>query len=421
MKEAIINSTNYEAWLLDFAEGRLSSPEVDLLLAFAKSHPKLNIDLQDLELFYFESETEQAFDIKANLKKKDLSIEKADEILFEAIEDETQLKKAEQLLLDYPNLVLDFEAYKKTKLLPDLDLVFTDKIGLKKSLVVDEATELKIFEVIESGLSDSAQLSTLAENKSDLTKTITAYQLARFTADESIVFPNKKALKKALFFSMQQKTLFRIAALLIGVSFLGTYIFTSYQNPNNKGLVAKNDTQAVILLKTNREITSLPQKIESNPIAAIEIPSVTKSKHKLPKANKKAETPSNKTLTVLPESKPMQEEINLANNAAIQMEDGITVQPISAEDPIILALERKSELKKVNPTLVIEDKEEEIITAENTAKDPLLYTAANKVNRVLGFITNKKIPVTKKKDKDKVSYAIGKDILSYSTNKKMQP
>jgi hypothetical protein len=421
MKEAIINSTNYEAWLLDFAEGRLSSSEVELLHAFAKSHPELNIDLQDLELFYFESDTEQAFDIKANLKKGDLSIESADEILFEAIEDETQLNKAEQLLLDYPNLVLDFEAYKKTKLQADLDIVFTNKIGLKKSLALDEASELKIFEATELGLSHTAELSALAENKSDLTKTIKAYQLARFAADESIVFPNKKALKKALFFGMQQKTLYRVAALLIGISFLGTYIFTSYQNPNDNGLIAKNDTLTTSPLKANSEIAILPKQNESNTIAAVEIPSAIKSEHKLAKTNKKIKAPSSKTLNVLPESKPMQAEINLANNTSIQMEDGITVQPISAEDPIILALENKNELKKVNPTLVIEDREEELVSVENATKDPLLYTAANKVNRVLGFITNKKIPVSKKKDKDKVSYAIGKDLLSYSTNKKMQP
>ncbi len=416
MKVAIINSTNYEAWLLDFVEGRLSSSETGLLRAFAQSHPELNIDLEDLDLFYLESDTEQAFDTKADLKKSELSKEIAEQILFEAVEDETQLEKAEQILSDYPALAIDFKAYKKTKLKPDLSIVFDDKIGLKKSLVLDEATELKVFEATEFPNETLTQITELAKNDLDIERHLKAYQSARLTADQSVVYPNKKELKKALIFGMQQKTLYRVAALLIGISFLGTYIFTDFQNSNTT-VAKKIDPQP------EQPITIQPvntSEVTKN-LAVIEKKTITKPFKKTMQSKVNIKSLPHKSLQILPSVKPMQEEINLAEQKKIIMEGGITIEPIAAEDPIVLALENKSLNKKANPTIVLEDKEEELLANETETKDPLLYTAANKVNRVLGLITNKKIPVSKKKDKDKVSYAIGKDLLSYSTNKKMQP
>ena len=45
-----IDIQNYEAFLLDYMEGNLSSEETVALQLFAAQHPHLEIDLNDLEL-----------------------------------------------------------------------------------------------------------------------------------------------------------------------------------------------------------------------------------------------------------------------------------------------------------------------------------------------------------------------------------
>ena len=70
----LINIENYEAFLLDYMEGNLSTEDTVALQMFAAQHPHLNIDLNDLELVELNAE-EISFNAKENLKKPLLSDE----------------------------------------------------------------------------------------------------------------------------------------------------------------------------------------------------------------------------------------------------------------------------------------------------------------------------------------------------------
>ena len=63
-----INIENYEAFLLDYMEGNLSTEDFVALQMFSAEHPHLNIDLNDLELVELETEKIH-FNEKENLKK----------------------------------------------------------------------------------------------------------------------------------------------------------------------------------------------------------------------------------------------------------------------------------------------------------------------------------------------------------------
>lgn len=121
-----IHRNNYEAYFLDYLEGRLSEQEIALLLAFLEKNP----DLED-ELYQFENITLKEHDI--NLKNK--------EVMFKSTEDypsvneqnfpefcvahfENQLgQKGEQMLKRYlelnPSLIKEYNLYGKVFLEAD--------------------------------------------------------------------------------------------------------------------------------------------------------------------------------------------------------------------------------------------------------------------------------------------------------------
>ena len=66
--KTLINIENYEAFLLDYMEGDLSTEDTVALQMFAAQHPHLNIDLNDLEFVELNAE-EISFNAKEDLKK----------------------------------------------------------------------------------------------------------------------------------------------------------------------------------------------------------------------------------------------------------------------------------------------------------------------------------------------------------------
>lgn len=70
MSKAHINMDNYEAYLLDAVEGNLSASDRDALTAFLAAHPELNIDLDEITLFYLPEETPVVYPYKSSLKKR---------------------------------------------------------------------------------------------------------------------------------------------------------------------------------------------------------------------------------------------------------------------------------------------------------------------------------------------------------------
>jgi hypothetical protein len=418
-----IDIHNYEAWLLDFAEGNLSPTQEQSLRAFIAEHPELDIQLDDMDLFYLDEDKSDAFSLKSSLKKDDAAKEEVEQILFDAIEDPSKMADAEKVLAVQPQLNIDFEAYKKTILQPELEIVFEAKASLKKALVEADTLDHQIFEAIETNdknaIQQLSQIDVLA---------VKAFQAARLDADQSITYPHKKELKKSLFIVFEQKTLVRLAAILIGVSLFGTFTYKYLQSEKVNTGIAKNDPTSVQTNTKKPEVingTEVPSSkeakqniIESNSISVKRDQKLANNgatnKTAVLKANT-IDTTSKKTISLTPE-------VSIAQQTPVKIDSETTITALNPTDPTVLALENKSVSNKVAPTIVLQDIEEVALDeTKEPAKDPLLYKAANKFNEVLSFIGTKKIPVSKKTKKGNVSYELGQNLLRYSTNQKMQP
>lgn len=124
-----INIENYEAFLLDYMEGTISTEDLVSLQIFAAQHPHLSIDLNELELVELESE-KIAFEQKQDLKK----ISDAQFVAY--IENELGLEEKqniETLCSSNQNLATELNLYKKTLLAADEAIVFENKSALKRN------------------------------------------------------------------------------------------------------------------------------------------------------------------------------------------------------------------------------------------------------------------------------------------------
>ncbi len=499
MNRTPIHIDNYEAWLLDLAEGNLSAQEEQILRDFAVAHPELEIDFNDLELFYLDERPSPAFDFKTALKQTPISADEADFILFEGLEDTNRLAAVEQLLFENPIFTIDYKAFAKTKLVADGAIKFEAKIALKRDITVDIEKETAIIEALELNADDTAVKALMAKNPG-LEKTILAYQKTKLQADTSIIFEGKLALKhalvvevdaefkiaelvetgskqdikafiknnpaaekdiiayqktklspdlsivytdkakskKPLFVLFSQTTMMRVAAILVGVSVLGWGIYQWNDTVviSNTNVVAdnvvpvkdktiipstsnpkKNVELEELPTQTNKPSVAEPNVLKSTPILANKI---NASKKETIKSITNSENTSAHLATTHLKPTTVTNDVKALENVPQKVDDITTVQLLNSDD--ITVAKAETESRKATPVVVLEDIEEATETDYQQArKDPLLYKAANEVNKLLTFIGTKNIPVEKKEKKNNVSYKLGKSLFSYSKNKKLQP
>ncbi|MCE3260341.1 MAG: hypothetical protein K0S12_1982 [Bacteroidetes bacterium] len=132
-----INIDNYEAFLLDYMEGHLSQDDIVLLKAFAVLHPELNIDLDNNELVYLETESD-SFLSKGALKKTADDLV-SDELFIGYIENtlsDADKKHVEVSCANNKSLLKELDLYKKTILQPEATIIFENKESLKKEAKV---------------------------------------------------------------------------------------------------------------------------------------------------------------------------------------------------------------------------------------------------------------------------------------------
>lgn len=136
-----INIKNYEAFLLDHIEGRLTKHQSILLKAFIHQHPELG-KWEELSAALPNLIPEVlAYDLKNNLLQKATNQEEESnysetEALFigfhEGINTASEQKKLSDFLLNHPAAEKDFQLFGKTFLHPDLNIVFPEKKQLLK-------------------------------------------------------------------------------------------------------------------------------------------------------------------------------------------------------------------------------------------------------------------------------------------------
>ena len=133
-----INRDNYEAYFLDFIEGRLSPDQEEVLRRFLKFNPDLEAEIEDIDLLKIEP-THHAFPGKNSLKKElpgsDTEVRDGNFDMFciAYIEGDLKAKQRqifEAYLQQYPERRSEFEACKATILKPE-SVPFPHKSRLK--------------------------------------------------------------------------------------------------------------------------------------------------------------------------------------------------------------------------------------------------------------------------------------------------
>ncbi len=120
-----IHSGNYEAYLLDYLEGRLTREEREALFLFLEAHPELGKDLEEVEMVKL-TPPEVVYEGKETLQRPDLSFESidsgnAEEAMIALHEGELspgQREMLEEYLQLHPEKQRDLELYGKVYLKP---------------------------------------------------------------------------------------------------------------------------------------------------------------------------------------------------------------------------------------------------------------------------------------------------------------
>jgi hypothetical protein len=142
MKTQIINSTNYEAYYLDFLEGNLSEDMTAQLMAFLAQNPDLVVDEEMIYLLDFQDNKIVFPDVKS-LKVPDLEREintqSVENFMIAAVENELETKKQAELtafIQQNPQLERDFELFRQSKLKADVRIVFPAKNKIKRGKLI---------------------------------------------------------------------------------------------------------------------------------------------------------------------------------------------------------------------------------------------------------------------------------------------
>src|SRR6185312_12732825 len=132
-----ISQYNYEAYFLDYYEGRLDAHATQELMDFIARHPELKEEFESYEPVSLTSKEEIKFDFKDSLKKPVtyINANNFDEFAAEYIEGTLSSDMQAQLLNFIklnPSYEHELSLYKKTKLATDTSVIFSHKGSLKK-------------------------------------------------------------------------------------------------------------------------------------------------------------------------------------------------------------------------------------------------------------------------------------------------
>ena len=135
-----INKSNYEIFVIDYLDGKLSAVEVEHFMAFLEDNPDIKEELVGIKETTLETEN-IFFTQKSELKKKELIVTNGiDENNYENYfigyyENEltpSQNSSLKNFLIENQELNGEFKIYGSLKLIPDYNVVFTDKTQLKR-------------------------------------------------------------------------------------------------------------------------------------------------------------------------------------------------------------------------------------------------------------------------------------------------
>lgn len=180
-----INKHNYEAWFLDYFEGNLSPEQSELLFKFLEENPQYKDEFNSFEAISLTPEALE-FDAKSMLKheipeelKHELSGTDYIAISFtEDILSQDEKNKVEQYMLKHESLKNTINTYAQIKLKPDFSLVYDDKKELKKPVIIPFNRYRKAFKYVATAAAAVLLISLSIWNYKDFTSNTTSSGLA---------------------------------------------------------------------------------------------------------------------------------------------------------------------------------------------------------------------------------------------------
>jgi hypothetical protein len=132
-----VNEHTYEAYLLDYLEGTLHPSLREEMEVFLALHPGLLEEARETLEMRLSPQDVHYPDVSQLYREEEIPAEESWAPLFSAAADgslsEEELRQVDTLVLEYPALEKELQAYRKTRLIPDGSVVYPDLESLKRS------------------------------------------------------------------------------------------------------------------------------------------------------------------------------------------------------------------------------------------------------------------------------------------------
>jgi hypothetical protein len=425
-----ISKHNYEAFFLDYHEGNLTPGEVAELLLFVEQHPELKEEFESFENFTLEDFSSYNFENKENLKKQisdqnkeDYFIRSVDGTLTSA---DTEL--LDQFLKQHPQYAVEFELFGKTKLIPDLSIVFENKAQLKR---VPETADHLLISAVEGLLTteESNLFNQQLAVDPELRRELGLYQQTKSTPDATVIYAGKELKRKErkiIPFYYYATAIAAAVLLLFGLFFL----FNNGKDAAPE--MAKNTNPVKQETAPIKEGTALIKEV-TNPATHELAVSVTKNKNvkpvhpvPVPKDSLKMDPPKSEEPKNLaennPENKVAPQEITPPGNAPVNPANSNSVakadSPVKAPSPEFMSLAQIAAAKIKEKTL-----DPEVLAMEKKngkLKKISGWDVLQVVAKGASKLTGKKVEAkpTYNEEGEVTAYALGAGGFGFSKGKK---
>lgn len=247
-----IHLENYEAFLLDYAEGNLS-PELSAeLMLFLAQHPELSVDLEGLSEFRLSADELPGASGFSHLKKDEADLEEAlNKQLFARLEgeaDATTEAEIARILKLAPRLERHYRAFMQTRLSVDVDQILPNKQTLFQSSEFESWWNEALVAEFDGTLSADMKirLDELSARNPQLARERSLMPHTRLEA-ENLVFPEKSKLYKTASPGRLIPLFVRYAAAAVVVFSIG--MFAWYTNSSGPQMAMKAPSLEVDSLK----------------------------------------------------------------------------------------------------------------------------------------------------------------------------
>jgi hypothetical protein len=203
------NRGNYELYVIDFLEGRLSENDHILFISFLDNNPDIREEISNIQNLQLKPEHEP-FPAKEILRKNiPCSFNKEDFDFYciaylEGDLDPAEKTNFENLLSNNPEKNQQLDLLRKVQLKADMNITFDGKAGLKRKFIIQKRIRLAsiitsaaaviIFIIVFMNTGHWIKRQAVSEEGNDQLKTITEHGIIKENHEQSQVTENNPAI-----------------------------------------------------------------------------------------------------------------------------------------------------------------------------------------------------------------------------------